>query len=289
MAFLGGRSGAWRAGPRLCHHGRPPCMNEHKHHARPETRCSPFEERRLRVAVVTPYCDEPEETLRRCHESVLAQTHPCAHVLVADGDGAPFVKGWRAQHIVLGQRHSDLGDTPRAAGSLSAIGQGFDAIAYLDADNWYEPDHVATMIDLHRTTGAAVCVARRTLRRLDGSLLSATGDPGEGVDFVDTNCLFLMAEALRVAPMWALIPREAHAIGDRVVWGAILALKLRAARSDRPTVCYRTSFRAHYVERGEAPPPGAKDNQHVRAALAWWSGRSPEELSQIRRRLGLSR
>lgn len=243
----------------------------------------------LRVAVVTPYCDEPEATLRRSHESVLSQTHACAHILVADGGGAPFVKGWSAQHIVLGERHSDFGDTPRAVGSLSAIGQGFDAIAYLDADNWYEPDHIATMVDLHRATGAPVCVAARTLRRLDGSLLSTGGERGEGVDFVDTSCLFLTAEALRVAPMWALIPRETHAIGDRMVWGAILALKLRTARSDRPTVHYRTSFRVHYEERGEVAPPGAKSNQHVRDALVWWRGRSPEELAKFRARLGLPR
>src|SRR3990172_6396080 len=96
----------------------------------------------MRVAVITPYYKAREDWLTRCHESVRAQTHPATHILVADGTPESYVDGWEAQHIVLMKNHGDFGDTPRAVGSVSAIGQGFDAIAYLDADNWYAPEHI---------------------------------------------------------------------------------------------------------------------------------------------------
>jgi len=38
----------------------------------------------LRVAVVTPYCREPLETLLHCHESVRGQSYPCTHFLGAE-------------------------------------------------------------------------------------------------------------------------------------------------------------------------------------------------------------
>ena len=33
--------------------------------------------------------------------------------------------------------HGDIGSTPRLIGSYHAIGLGVDAVAFLDADNWY--------------------------------------------------------------------------------------------------------------------------------------------------------
>jgi len=41
--------------------------------------------RPLTVAVVAPYHSEDLAMLRRCHQSVLAQTYPCRHIMVADG------------------------------------------------------------------------------------------------------------------------------------------------------------------------------------------------------------
>ncbi len=122
----------------------------------------------MRVAVISPYFRTPVEWLIRCHASVRAQDHPCTHILVADGEPQDVVATFAAQHIVLPVRHADYGDTPRAVGGLSAVGQGFDAIAYLDADNWYTRGHVASLIALHERTGAPICVSRRILYHLDG-------------------------------------------------------------------------------------------------------------------------
>ena len=241
----------------------------------------------MRVAIITPYAREPEEQLRQCHESVIAQTHAATHILVADGSPAPFVSGWNAEHIALPVRHDDCGDTPRAIGAMSAIARGFDAIAFLDADNWITPDHVATMLELHASTGAAIVIAARALHRLDGSLLRASGEGGDGVDHVDTNCLFLTSAAYRIVPVWALVPKRLHVVGDRLVWSTIQALGYKLARATRPTVAYRTAYRVHYEEQGEAPPAGAKDNANIREALAWWRDLPDADRKLVFRRLGL--
>lgn len=240
----------------------------------------------MRVAVVTPYHAEPEEQLAECRRSVQQQTHPCTHFLVADGAPSPVVAAPGEQHIALPRPHADHGDTPRAIGSLSAIAQGFEAVTYLDADNWYSPEHIKCMVDLHLATRAAVCVASRSLHRLDGSLLSAAGEPEEGVSYVDTNCLFFTQDAYRLIPLWALLPPRLHAIGDRVIWAAIKAFRVRVARRKSPTVSYRTAFRVHYEERGEEPPPDAKSNTHVLEAFAWWRALPEPERQLVLARLG---
>lgn len=247
----------------------------------------------LRVAVVTPYYREPDDILEACLASVRAQTHPATHILVADGHRSPLVDARPAhpthpvQHIVLPQAHGDFGSTPRAIGSLSAVAQGFDAIAYLDADNWYEPDHVQSMVDLHRQSGAVVCVASRALHRLDGSLLDAAGEASDGKTHVDTNCLFLTSAAFRAASLWGLVPSALRAIDDRLVWTAIRGLGVRIARRLPPTVHYRTAFAVHYAERGEPPPTGAKTHDHVGRALTLWRNLSSADRDLVGRRMGI--
>lgn len=241
----------------------------------------------LRVAVVTPYCTESDAVLEQCLASVAAQTAPCTHIVVADGAPKEVVRDWPVQHIVLPRRHRDAGDTPRAIGAMSAVAQGFDAIAFLDGDNWLSPDHVASMCALHAETGAQVMVAARALHRLDGSLLRATGESGDGVDHVDTSCLFLTAAAFRVVPVWSMMPKRLHLAGDRMVWSTIQALGYQIARAERVTVHYRTGFREHYEEQGEAPPPEAKSAGDVREAMRWWRELPHAERRMAFRRLGL--
>jgi glycosyltransferase involved in cell wall biosynthesis len=210
----------------------------------------------VKVAVITPYYRANRDWLAQCHESVRAQTHPSTHILVADGTPESYVDGWEAQHIVLMKNHGDFGDTPRAVGTVSAIGQGFDAIAYLDADNWYAPEHIESLVKLHDKTGAAVCTASRNFHRLDGTLMGLCPF-SDGETFVDTSCLFLTRKAFRVAWRWALIPPDLHALDDRVMWHFVLSAKLARAHTGRPTMAYRTAFAGDYRAFGEEPPPGA--------------------------------
>ena len=87
------------------------------------------------IAVITPYHREPKNYMVICHDSVRNQQYPARHILVADGHPDPVVAHWGADHIVLPYAHDDIGSTPRAIGALHAVGAGFGALAFLDADN----------------------------------------------------------------------------------------------------------------------------------------------------------
>lgn len=242
----------------------------------------------MQVGIITPYFRESLDVLRNCHESVRGQTHACVHFLVADGSPRPEVSDWAVQHVILSKSHADGGNTPRAIGSLSAMNQGFDAIAYLDADNWYYPGHVEAMIELHKQTGAAVCTASRTIHRLDGSLMFVDSDDSDGCNHVDTSCFFLTKPAFRLLPIWAMMPTQLGPICDRVIWDLIRSLGLQYAHSPEPTVAFRTQYEIHYQYVGETPPAGAKSNEgSTEKALQWWTTLPPEVQADWQRRMGL--
>lgn len=224
----------------------------------------------LRVAVVTPYHRESPAVLRACLESVAGQTHPCTHFLVADGH--PQDPGPGVEHFVLPHEHRDNGNTPRAVGALSAMNRGFDAIAFLDADNWYYPTHVAAMVARHRASGAVVCTAARTIHRLDGTLLFDDRE-SNGEDHCDTSCLFLTRAAFRTLPVWAMMPREMGPLCDRVMWNVIKWKGYPRSHHPTPTVAFRTRYQVHYTAVGEVPPPGTVTiDETTGAAYRWWFG-----------------
>ena len=115
----------------------------------------------MRVAVVTPHFREPHEWFQQCLDSVRDQTYPCTHIIVNDGAERGPANSDRVQVIELPVSLGHVGDAARAIGSVSAVAQGFDAIAWLDADNWYSPNHLATLVALHNDTGAAVVTSHR--------------------------------------------------------------------------------------------------------------------------------
>jgi Glycosyl transferase family 2 len=236
-----------------------------------------FSTNRLRVAVVTPYCRECLNLLQQCFQSVVTQTHQCTHFMIADGFPSNEVASWPVEHLILSRPHHDLGNTARGIGAMSAMNQGYDAVAFLDADNWYFPDHVGSMIDLHLQTGADVCTASRTIHRTDGSLMYADIHESDGVAHVDTNCFFFLRPAFHLLPLWVMMPTELGPVGDRVIWQSIVARGVRSAHHSRPTVAYRTNYQVHYANLGEPAPAGAQSNEESTGkAMLWWNSLPPD-------------
>ena len=213
----------------------------------------------MKIAVVTPYFREPPEILQRCMESVRAQTHPCTHYLVADGHRSPVVDagGPDLRHIVLPVAHGDYGGVARTIGSLRAAADGYDAIAWLDADNWFRPDHLETMRNCHEKNGKPLCAAWRTLHRPDGSEMPLDVDQELRGQHVDTNCWLVVRPAYALLTGW-LMPQGLSVIGDRIVFEMARRMGLTGAMTRRRTVCYSTLYRDHYQRIGETPPPDAK-------------------------------
>ena len=211
----------------------------------------------MRVAVVTPYCKESLEVLERCHKSVKAQTHSdVVHYMVADGCPNDAIDTWDVQHVKLPKPHGDYGDTPRSIGAIAA-GYEADAICLLDADNWFEPDHVSLLHKKQQETGAAVVTATRMLRRLDGSELGICYE-SDGRNFNDTNCYFLTKPAMVALVLTAFKDPSEAIVGDRHIWNTVQRMNQPIAHCVIPTVNYTTTIACHYTDRKEEPPEEAK-------------------------------
>ncbi|MBF0269014.1 MAG: glycosyltransferase [Alphaproteobacteria bacterium] len=241
----------------------------------------------MRIAVVTPYYRESDLVLTRCLDSVAGQTHPCMHILVADGFPNPLADRWpNAVHLKLDQSHGDNGDTPRGIGADYALSEGFEALAFLDADNWYRARHLETLVRLHGETGASVLVAGRSFHRADGSEIEGLSEKGDGLHYADTSCLMLTGKAMEVAPLWAAIPQPLAPICDRIFWQMLMAQGFKTAVSSERSVAFTTQYAAHFLAVGETPPLGAKDASQSQAAAAWWNALSPDEQNRLNRLMG---
>jgi hypothetical protein len=211
----------------------------------------------MRIAVVTAYCRETMEQLQRCHDSVAGQMHYCDHFMVADGHPRSEIDAWRCFHLRI-PNHDDYGDTPRVVGAASAVALGYDAIAFLDADNWYEPHHLLTLVNLHQKTGAPIVTCARMLRRASDSSVLGVCRESDGDRFNDTNCYLITEPVFGILRAWAFRSRSSSAVGDRVFWEAVKAHDIARAHSPAPTVNYVTNFANHYLANGETPPVDSK-------------------------------
>lgn len=211
----------------------------------------------MKIAVVTPYHTEPLDMLKRAHDSVMAQTHPCTHYMVADGHARAEINDWPVRHIALPVEHNNNGNTPRAIGSLDAIGDDFDAIAYLDADNWFDPDHIAGLVALHEETGADLVSSGRVIHAIDGSVLMHDGEVGDGDRHADTSALLVFESAFSVIPIWSLMPDELGPNCDRVFFQAALKLQLRHEHLNHTSMHFTSRYGPHYRAAGLPVPPDA--------------------------------
>ncbi len=221
------------------------------------------------VAVITPYHDEELRLLSQCHESVLAQTFPCLHVMVADGRPSKELDNWGVDHVVLPRSHGDIGSTPRLVGSVHAIGLGVDAIAFLDADNWYEPEHIEALWAAVQSHGAAFASSGRMLWSLDGHPMGPCPltDPAS---FIDTNCMFFGRAAFSLLHNWVLMPDYGHLIGDRIIYHHVRQSGLSLTHVPRPTVNYRCGKKGLYRLMDAPLPASVAPRPDYEASFKRW-------------------
>jgi hypothetical protein len=212
----------------------------------------------MKLCVVTPYFQPDPLWLRQAHESVRQQTVPAQHVLVSDGGPPEEIPGFGGSHIILHRNYRDHGNTPRLIGCAHAMAQGADAIAFLDADNWYQAPHLADMLEFVRENSLDAACSARYLHRLDGTLIGrcpiVNANP-----YIDTNCLLVMRSAFQHLITWTMLGQHAAIVANQAVWQQMQAAHARLGFLDRPSVCYRTRHATHYRMAGENPPPEAFD------------------------------
>jgi len=211
----------------------------------------------MKVAVITPYYNEPTEILKRCHNSVQAQKYKdITHIMVADGNPHPWCNKQKIEHYILPKSHDDAGATPRALGAMSAFSRGFDAVAFLDADNWFEPNHIQVMVDKMLTENVAAIAATRTIHAIDGKVMYVDDIESIAETFVDTNCWFLHKKTAMLMAFWITDPRN-HLISDKIFFQALKQANVNISISLVPTVAYVTRWGWHYQRIGMPIPPEA--------------------------------
>jgi glycosyltransferase involved in cell wall biosynthesis len=214
---------------------------------------------RPRIAVITPYYKEDVNYLTKCHESVIEQGELVDHILVSDGYPNSYIDGLGVKHIKLPSSHDDNGNTPRGIGSIYAGVNGYDFVAYLDADNWYQAGHLTSLLNLYTKTGAEICTSFRTYHDISGAQLMDVYDQDElALNHVDTSCFLLSKKAYSLFDVWLKMPKILAPICDRIFLSAVKHANLKFVSTRLPTVAFRTQYKFHYQQAHMTPPPEAK-------------------------------
>ena len=214
------------------------------------------------AAVITPYCKESLTILKRCHQSCLNQEGDCQlrHIMVADGYPRESLRNWDLNHIILPHSHADNGNTPRCIGAITAINQGFWPILFLDADNWFKPWHLNTMVDLKRShPNADVLAMGRECALPDGTPI--VGIPEEDLKHrhIDTSCYVFYPSAFRVLSLWGMMPKFLSPICDRFIREAITDYGLILAGTHFPSVVFTAHYSWAYQALGRPIPEDVHD------------------------------
>lgn len=230
-----------------------------------------------RIAVITPYHRETVAMLRQCHDSIRAQQVAADHIMIADGHPLAEVGQWPVLHMVLPRAHGDNGNTPRGLASLLARRNGYEFIAYCDADNWFHPGHLASLLALNAQSGRAVCTALRSFHALSGAPLPVCDADEDALRHVDTSCFLIHRTAFALLDIWLTMPPVLSPICDRVFLAHLLHRGQQPISSQQRSVAFRCRYAAHYRAAGVEPPPDAKPDGFADAVWTWL--RSPQGIA----------
>ena len=175
----------------------------------------------VRTTVITPTVGTPH--LTKCIESVQAQTlMGVRHCIVVDGPEhrdrveamvKPFLHKKQIDVVVLPENTGSGGwNGHRIYGALPYL-CNTEYVAYLDEDNWYEPDHLLDLMTLVSERDLDWAFSLRRIVRQDesfvandnceslGSLCHTVVDPSDVL--VDTSCMMLATQvAVEASASW---------------------------------------------------------------------------------------
>ena len=235
------------------------------------------------AAVITPYHKESIQVLERCHLSCIHQGGNLLlrHIMVADGSPQKGLENWDVDHIILPHAHGDNGNTPRCIGAISAMNQGYWPILFLDADNWFKPWHLKTVVALkQRHPKADVLAMGRECVLPDETPIPGIQDEDLEGRHIDTSCYVFYPTAFRVLSLWGMMPTYMGPICDRFIREAITYYDLAVAGTDVPSVV----FTAHYSWAYQSLNRSVPDDVHD---INWTSLLNQVDFDEIYRRTGL--
>lgn len=221
---------------------------------------------RFSVTVVTPTIGTP--FLAQAIASVQTQTYPLLeHVLVADGPMyrervRAMLPSNPAHPVSVFELPHNTGaggfNGHRIYGAMPQLVNG-RFVAFLDEDNWFEPEHVATLMEQITVGGLSWAYALRRIVDLDDRVVAnddceslgqwpTWNNPGGHL--VDVNCYMLRRDlAIATAPLWhRRYPDEAGP--DFMLCQQLLREHPRCGTNGLSTVNYRVG-RSQWSVRSE--------------------------------------
>jgi glycosyltransferase involved in cell wall biosynthesis len=204
------------------------------------------------VTVVTPTTGDP--SVLRAIQSVADQSYkPTQHLVVIDNPDAPTeIKAAIRQYNV------DVIELPYATGkdrfmghsiigASAYLGKG-EFFCYLDEDNWFDTNHVASLVDVIRS-GFTWAFSFRKIVDREGNFICNDDCEGLGKwptflgprDYhIDTNCYFLpRMVAVNSSPIWF---RRSRQLSIAEVDGGVVGLR----GVDRSLVGYLRKYSPNY-------------------------------------------
>lgn len=205
----------------------------------------------MTVAVVTSTIARPQ--LAKCIASVAAQTYPCKHYVFVNGPehhaGArKILEGTSAKAYYLHENTGDWGFGPTCNGAFAAIPHltNADWIFYLNDDDFFDEDHVWSIVDLAQRYDLKWAYSLRKFVDIDDKVIcednwNSLGHyppiaPDAGAQFADNSCL---AVSRKLAAQFGLAWSAAPLVGDRCMFAALKASGARYGTTGRYTTNYR--------------------------------------------------
>jgi hypothetical protein len=206
---------------------------------------------RLLPAVVTSTIGR--DCLMEAIESVARQTRPARHYIFIDGPEVEekarnvIEQSNLAENTTIIPLPNNTGKNMYTCSRINAMAAYMiteDVILFLDDDNWYEEDHVETVVGLMEKFNLDWSCSLRNIVEDDGSF--ACADECESLGLlknhagqyhVDTSCLALRTDiAQKMASFW-----QHQKWMDRVVLRAIVEAKFKGGCTGKATMNYRLS------------------------------------------------
>lgn len=191
------------------------------------------------VAVVT--ATTGRETLKQTIESVANQTVSCKHYIFVDGEQDNFIYQYDKNNkwCYLPVRTGGNGMMNGGIVAASAFLVQEDLICWLDDDNWFEPNHIETMLEAKGNKPYAYSLRKLVEDSGDFFDYDDFESLGQYSNFIDLNC-YLMDRALatQIAPLWYKTTGDLM-VGDRFVYEALRQNNIPFGETGKYTVNYR--------------------------------------------------
>lgn len=247
---------------------------------------------RFRVSVITPSIGSPQ--LVQAIESVQAQSYPLLeHLIVADGPDShdrvrqflPTAPRHPIHYLPLPYNIGGGGFCGHRVYGAGAYLVNSHYIAFLDEDNWFAPDHVATLMAKITAEGLAWAYALRRIVDADGRFLANDDCESLGAwptwndankHLVDVNCYMLRRDlAIGVSPLWYRRFRDEEN-PDFVICRRLLKDHPRHGTNGRYSVNYCVGSTADSVQANFFLTGNAAMRQRFKEPFPWRDAAAPD-------------